>query len=429
MRRFEVGLLAAAGAVLIGGCGVDPVGESPPADAFYYPVGVAAHPEGRYLYVTNGGFDRRYNAGTISVFDTQTRRILGDATVRIGLFAGEIVLGRPRADAALRAYTVTRDDNRLLELQVTEDGRLDCGQTSSNRRCADAFVRSAFDGVGTFADDPYGLALDEGALFVAHIRRGVISRWATDATACADDTAGDCEGLAFGCRLNLAGGASSVAVHPILGWGYVTDRFGQTIQVLEPTSVDRAPTGTLESACELVAQGAIAVDPGGDRGQTRGLAFSADGTLLYVASSIDPALKIYDTSIGPDGRPRNQSIATIVLGSGPDVVRVAGLRPGETRSGGSTAAPGLAELIVEHKGEGLVYATAFNEDRVVVMDPATFSVLARIPVGDGPHDIAFQPDVDGRLRGYVTNFNDHTLSVLDLEPGSPHRFTEIARIR
>ena len=54
-------LLALSVGLSTSACGVEETGIPPPIDALYYPVGLAAHPDGRYLYVANAGFDRRYN--------------------------------------------------------------------------------------------------------------------------------------------------------------------------------------------------------------------------------------------------------------------------------------------------------------------------------------------------------------------------------
>jgi hypothetical protein len=57
------------------------------------------------------------------------------------------------------------------------------------------------------------------------------------------------------------------------------------------------------------------------------------------------------------------------------------------------------------------------------------TVIARIPTGVGPHDIAFMPDVDGRLMAWVSNFRDHSLTLVDIDPDSPRRFTAVAQLR
>ena len=65
-------LLTGLVCVSVSGCGSDEQGINPPQDQLYYPLGMAPHPDGRYLYVSNAVFDRKYNASTLMVFDTYT---------------------------------------------------------------------------------------------------------------------------------------------------------------------------------------------------------------------------------------------------------------------------------------------------------------------------------------------------------------------
>jgi YVTN family beta-propeller protein len=399
---------------LLAACGVDETGVDPPTDALWFPLGIGAHPDGRYLYVANAVFDRRFNAGTVVVYDTFARRILPEATVRIGLFAGELVVGRTATDAPVHAYTVSRDDNRLIRFTVDPQAtqHLDCDQTGG--ACAGAAIFDDFGTDGDFAADPFGLSLDGDGLFLTHVGRGVLSRWQEGET-----------GFRFGCSVGMDDGATAVARHPATGHGYVSDRFGQRVSVVE----ERVPFrrgGAESDPCELRTVASIAVDPSSDRGRTRGLAFSADGSLLYAASSTDSTLRIYDTSVGPTG-PRNRLLAVIPLGGTPNLVRVAGLRPGESRLANGLD-PGTAGATLDALGGGLVYITLFEEDRVVVVDPTTFSVIAQIDVAGGPHDLVFLPDGAGALRAYVTLFEDHALAVLDVQPDSPRRFSLLATV-
>lgn len=409
MSKFLIPLV-----FLLSACGVEETGVDPPVDALWFPLGIAAHPDGRYLYLTNAVFDRRYNAGTVVVYDTFARRIVPEATVRIGLFAGELVLGRTAPDAPLRAYTVSRDDNRLTRFTVdpAAPNHLDCDQTG--RSCGGDAVFGDFGQEGDFAADPYALALDGTGLYVTHVGRGVLSRW-EEADA----------GFQFGCALGMEEGATAVARHPATGLSYVSDRFGQRVSVIEQVEPFRRE-GVAVDACELRAVTSIAVDPSTERGRTRGLAFSADGTLLYAASSTDATLRIYDTSVAPTG-PRNRLLAVIPMGGTPNMVRVAGLRPGEVRldDGLDHGSVGAA---VDAQGGGLVYVTLFDEDRVVVVDPATLSVIAQTEVPGGPHDLVFLPDGAGALRAYVTLFEAHALAVLDAQPDSARRFSLLATV-
>ncbi len=396
--RFSIFLALA----LTWGCGVDEVGIEPPTDELYFPVGMDVHPDGRYLYVANGVFDRKFNKGTVMVYDTYERQLLADATVPIGLFGGEIAVRRLEGEQVV-AYTTSRDDNELLRLEVEGQG-------------AELLLPAGGELTEDVSADPFGMALDPQGLMLTHLSRGIVSFWYERA-----------EGLTFGCDHTLPAGATNVARHPSLGWAYVTDRTGQRVQLVEPVHFEADGEGLTRDACEWRARGHITVDGAESRGRTRGLSFSADGTLLYVASSTDSSVRIYDSSVRSDGRPRNTLLWATPAGSAPNVIKVAGLRPGEVRPPDGLDGP--ARDALDLKGEGLVYATVFNDDRVVVIDPDNGLVIARIDTGKGPHDIVFLTDPSGGLRGYVSNFRDNSLSVIDLEPGSPSRFTVVATVQ
>lgn len=437
--------LGAALAVSAVGCSGDEAGVDPPLDTLYYPLSLAAHPDGRYLYVANAVFDRTYNAGTLTVFDTWARRVLPEATVRIGLFAGEMAVGRPSADhcdggdCPTIGYVVTRENNHLTFFETAVPGEaafgdaadhIRCGQ-GGGRTCGRGAVIDSFGSDTSFSGSPFGVALDGDGLTLTHVARGVMSRWGWRPPQAGEDPAPSLprSHTDFRCSATLPAGASSVARHPVLGWNYVTDRIGSRIYaVAERGRSERAEASLDLPGCELRIGATVVVDPDPNRGSTRGIAFSADGTLMYVAVSTDRALRIYDTSVDADGNPRNRLIGTITLGFQPNVVRVAGLREGEERAPDGLDRGSVGE-VVDAKGGGLVYVSVFGDDRVSVIDPSTLAVVARIRVGQGPQDIVFMPDPDGRLRGFVSNFEDNSISILDLEPDSAARFTRLATVR
>ena len=68
-------------------------------------------------------------------------------------------------------------------------------------------------------------------------------------------------------------------------------------------------------------------------------------------------------------------------------------------------------------------------DIPLVVDPVLMAVVARIPTGTGPHEIAFLPDPEGHLQAWVGNFRDHSLTLVDIDPDSPRRFTAVANLR
>lgn len=434
--RAPAGLLVCALAALaLSGCGVDETGIDPPADSLWFPLGVAAHPDGRYLYVNNSVFDRRFNAGTVMVYDTEQGQILADATARMGLFAGELVMGRRRpADCTgddcvgpLAAFTVSRNDDQLIRIEVDASAANSPAHLRCDRdglACAGDSIFSTFGSEDELAADPYSIALDGDGLWLTHVDRGVLSRW--DQRIMDDGSNGTFDYL---CSINLSGGATTVAVHPTSKYVYVSDRLGQRISVVQRRPLfGEEDTGVAGSPCELQVIDTIIVDPAADRGRTRGLAFSADGSLLYAASSTDQTLRIYDTTIGT-GRPRNRLLGIVPLGGFPNLVRVAGVRTDEIRvADGLDLGPVGRALDAPEAGEGLVYVTLFDADEVVVIDPDLMLIVARIDVGDGPHDIAFMPDAEGNLRGYVSLFNAHRIAVVDLQPGSADRFNLVETV-
>jgi len=75
------------------------------------------------------------------------------------------------------------------------------------------------------------------------------------------------------------------------------------------------------------------------------------------------------------------------------------------------------------KGRGLVYVSMFEDDRVVVVDPDALVVAGRIETGRGPHAIEFMLAADGALRGFIANFDEGSISVVDLDPNSASRFS------
>ncbi len=434
-----MGLLALLTLTVASGCGVDETGEPPikynddgtarTSDfrPLYFPIGIATHPDGRYLFIANAGFDRRYNAGTISVYDTLTGTFSPDLAVTIGLFAGDLVAGRtpPSEEGGepgpVQLFVATRDKSELWRVVVAEDTSGITGLTATPTR--------DFGGAA-FSPEPYGLALDADGqgLTVTHTADGAVSRWSARPEAW---TIASGDGpKPFRCATVVNRTATAVTRHPVNGWWYISDRFSPFIKTVaeipeEPgrATVESAPDGP----CRLfqAGTGVFRVEPLDDGSRSRGIAFDRSGSLLYVAAftagSSGGALRVFDTTVSTNGRPANRLVKAVGLGARPNLVRVAGCRPDRCPAD-------VDPDSIDAKGEGLVYVTAFQSDRLFVVDPASLAVVARIDMGDGPHDIVFMLDGDGQLRGYVTNFNDNTLTVVDLEPGSPTRFTVLATI-
>jgi YVTN family beta-propeller protein len=56
------------------------------------------------------------------------------------------------------------------------------------------------------------------------------------------------------------------------------------------------------------------------------------------------------------------------------------------------------------------------QNTLVIVDPASLTIVARVPVGDNPHEVAVSDD--GRTA-YVSNYGSHTIAVVDLVAQKP----------
>src|SRR5262249_45504322 len=55
--------------LVLASCNINDQGQPPPPDQFFFPTGVAAHPFGRWLYVTNANTDLRFSGGSVMAVD------------------------------------------------------------------------------------------------------------------------------------------------------------------------------------------------------------------------------------------------------------------------------------------------------------------------------------------------------------------------
>ena len=408
------GLLAVMTILLTVSCGVEEEGIPPPLDTLYYPLGLAAHPEGRFLLVSNAVFDRKYNRSYLSVVDTFEGRLIPESSVELDLFAGEVKLSRTcseQSDAICQPRVIglvpSRDTNTLtsFEIKVNEEKvEIHCGQTEGTQHCAGAFVQHS--GLNERSSDaPYSLSLSQKGAFLSHINTGALSSWyVSDAPPY----------IKFGCQLQLPG-AHYVTVHPTLGSAIVSDRFG-----LDLHHVSRVPKGGV--GCELRLLERLNTRSALNS-ESRGLAFSASGEQLYVTHSIDGTLKIYASQLSDGGELFSQQLASFPVGDGANLVRVAG------RSAADLSESSSNESSIDSLGQGLVYVSSLTDGLITVIDPVHLKVLSRISVGRGAHDISFMLSEEGKLRGYVSLFEEHKLSILDLHPGSETRFKVIGEIK
>jgi YVTN family beta-propeller protein len=154
---------------------------------------------------------------------------------------------------------------------------------------------------------------------------------------------------------------------------------------------------------------AVGGSPGvGGSSDTRGMQFAPTGDRLFVVNRRPPSLQIFDTTLGPDGVPRNEA------------------------TGASDICRQASTLTVFGDGDNeRAYVTCFQDGEVYVVDPrGTSQVEDIITVGRGPYSVVgatYQP-ADKRSLLFISNFLEDTIAVVDVTPSSPTRNRVVLRI-
>lgn len=371
------------------------VGVTPPNDALHFPVGLAIHPTGRYLYVVNTNFDVAYthaSGGTVTVLDADTLQIVPSSTVTIGSFGGEAALS---ADGR-HLWVTVRGDNSVVRLDVSEDGRtLSCRGGRDGLPCR----------VSGLSGDPYSVhvetyqaELEEGGttridlVTIAHVQSVNITALSIkneDMSTVASST------------VELTSGGSAIAVHPRTGRYYSAGRFETAVRVFLPV------IGIEGDVAAIYSLGNVALGNPTGVYDARDIAFTSDGDQAFVSARNPHSVLLVDTS--PSDRQSGQ-------GSRDEWV-------------------GQVDLISEPEGMAMVpegdveflYVAEFGADVVTIIDPITQTIVGRFPVGNGPTEMVFDQTRHQRL--YVTLFNESAVAVVDIDPDSPRYRVTVAKIR
>jgi hypothetical protein len=416
---------------LLWACGSEVPGIDPPASQIRFPVSIRlVPPDDRYLLVANANYDLQFNGGTVTVVDTITGAVEPQHTVRINSFPGQLAL---RSDGK-RAFVASR--NPVIPARDFEGQQpLPAGphlnvidvDTSATRflRCTDDPVpqgkipRCNGRYVTQIGLNPYGLLLREpgpvpvgcgGAtesrsesLLVAHVNT---SNYATPTNGIlsvleSTRTPEHPEGVLpyqVTSTFVTAAGANGLAEHPLTGTIYLSSRYDANVSLLrvQGTRVQTLGTITVRNAHQGI--------------DSRGIAFNPSGTRAYIANRSTPSVLIYDVSCGPQGRELNQLVSIIDVG----------------------VDPGAVAYLQRDNGEDRVYVTCATTMEVYVIDPFLNRVDTIIEVGEGAYDITFTRGarkLRGVQRAFVANFQEDSISVIELDPTSPNYHREIARLR
>ncbi len=429
------------------GCTASSEEVRPPADILYFPTGAAVAPDDSHLFVTNANSELRYDSGTVSVLslaavdavandwvsaDTVpancrqdgefTETLICEASVllgptstigvRIGNFASDLsiqdISGNGTA-GALRLFIPTRGDPSIAWADW-DGSRLSCGTGTEGYALCDedhrlSFVNNDADNIG-IPEEPFGVFADTGGQFamVTHLTSGAVTLIDSPVTGPARITDIDRGVFQPDPNTGLRGATGIV--------GRTPDQENDIVYV-GSRSEDRVQTFTVERPVNgadpfLIQGGWFFLDAVGNNNgmskDTRGMAFSGDGSRLYLVNRRPPSLQIYDTSMSVTGTPRNEPVGAT------DLCRQA-----------STV------TVVPDIGDGeRVYVTCFQDGQVYIIDPRGEGRIEDIvTVGRGPYSVVASAS---RRKVFVTNFLEDTIAVIDIAPGSPLRNRVVLRI-
>lgn len=459
--------------------GTEKPGLDPPRDRFFFPTGLALTPDGRHLFVSNGNSDLKYNGGTVVVVDVvealhrlenpddhpescrrapqnpqlvecyeedigDPPRILKSAlTVRMGFYPSFIALEELTAESCYqppagddvhkyRIYTPVRGDPSLTYIDVftnsdSDVSCLDCGEgcdKTDTRDCRGSHRIEAPSSArrdyvhGELPGEPFAMALEPNAGFVilAHLAGGSLSL----VDLCGDPTDGlpDLVDVLVGVMGQDADGRSggyNVVQRDTSdpdGWFYVSNRAAAQIVTLRVSQDETSPVADDRGLRLVLGPSVILTAPFGpleSGADVRGMAMSDDGNRLFALSRTPPSLVVVDTSL-QDGQPRNEFLDVVEICPKPSVLRLRNMPDGRT----------------------LAYAVCFASGEIYVVDTHDAQVVDRIEAGGGPHDLVLMPSqVDPFAPqgfGFVSNFGEHTLGVIDLRPDSETYHQMIGRL-
>lgn len=472
--------LALTGA--LAACAEDIPGEPPPADQLHYPVGLAlvpgTTPATDVLVVGNTNFDQLYNAGSIfalpvdglvaslpAVGGTEVAFVselpTGSSRVRVLQFGGELAVAPGTEPGTARVFMPSRGRNRVTMVEIA-NGQVSCASPGSTPilglDCSAAYVAR------TYASDPFTVAFTQtpsgaGLLAVGHLRTDtddagiILNRIALadparfDARLAAERAGADPDDPMIPVFFDDGGGGEVISsATGVTGMAFVPPLDGRIARLVttgrrvssdaatlpvrvvsvdevdvELTSADGTkvtrtePSIRVDSAMDLyVSEGVV---------DMRGLAVSSDATRAYVSvrftgfgGRITAGIAVVE--LGADGAQRLVSILDV----GDELGRPVLVERGPRRL---LYVPDVrldAIHILEATGDVLSVAGTIEgrADRTFDGAPALARTL------DSPTGLVFT-ERDGRRLGFISNFGNSTLAVIDATSPDPSTHRVIAR--
>jgi len=398
------------------GCAEEFQGRPPVRDSLHYPIAMAIDQKHGLLYVANSNFDLAHRAASVVTVNLKTNQY-EEPFVAMGSFPGDFVLVDSKTAGGLFGYLTVRADNSLTWFAVKdgegEEGAGDsppvtlvCNSSgtgtdadcSGNHVVTDGEVVSEDDDSEPYdvdlGSDPYGVAFVPGSgeqpdhLAVGAMRSGDLTL--LEITDVGEPVIVD--------QRKLLGGLHTIAVDPAQNVIYASNK---SYPYLYRFGIEW--DGELSTLDQLTSVKLPA--PYSSAYFARGLAFANGGKYVLVAYRNPVSLLVVHGADETLEESQN-TVHVVPLGSKPGNVRVFASGPG---------------------GKELAYVPCYGANTVWVVDLGALQPIAEIEVGEGPYDMVAILSQEMK-RGYVSNFLDHSVSVIDLDPDSPYYHTRIAEI-
>jgi len=426
-------------ALLCAGCPADSADVRPPSEDFYFPTGLAPSPDGETVFVINANADLRFAAGSIVQVDvdevddivtawTESGTVpdadeceqdvdlsfllncderlvtIKDSSVRLASFATNIGIQELDGGDA-RLFVASRGDPSITFIDFSPSSRsLDCGGSGSQPQCDDDHRLTALRGdldIGRLFEEPFSVFVDSVReyVMVTHLTSGSVTLVDAPSNGGSPLITDAISGLFASDPNTGARGAVGIAGRrpgTDDDLVYVTSRSDSRIQTLSMArpGIDGLP--------RLAPGDFFFLDEVRPADDSREIAFGQGGDRAYIVNRDPPLLHVIDTSTGSDGSPVNRFV------------------------GGVELCTGAANLTVLDAGRGeRVYVSCFRSGQVWAIDPVGRVVEAVINVGRGPNSLIGLVE---RGQLWVTNFLEDTISVIDIEPGSPFENRFVFRI-
>jgi YVTN family beta-propeller protein len=316
------------------------------------------------------------------MIDTDTGEILAGSTLRTASFGARLAFGGdPGAPDTL--YAVTRGNNALYVFGLDELGTLSCSAaTTPNDGAACAVAAS-------MGPDPFDVA--------------EIERWTLESAGGDVDMRGVAV-ASLGDQLTFVtlrdGEVDTARVRR-------TDLPGAPNTMVQLTADDLLVAGRASNLLSVLTWYRDANDDvagfvetrrtvlpnRSQRSEVRDIAVSSRDAIAWLSHRSPSGITRLDVSPDASGVPRARSVARWNIDGGPSDL-----------------------VVVDEAGREVVYATLAESGEVAAIDGSTGVVLARIPVGDDPFAMAWDPVRHQRL--WVALFGEDAVVGIDLDTTS-----------